>query len=84
MSSADDTFEGQAFYLDDLDTKVLPVGWHMDEHGYLQLTDRNSDYCRSKPAVSFDTIVCHDEVASILNIFQKIAQLTLQGLIGFG
>ena len=35
----EDTVEGQAFYLEDIDTKVLPGGWHMDEHGYLQLTD---------------------------------------------
>ena len=56
---------GQAFYLDDLDTKMLPTGWHMDEHGFLQLTDKAADYweiragclirhhsCRSRPRCS--------------------------------
>lgn len=35
---------GQAFHVDDVDTKVLPSGWTMDEHGYLQLTDRTTDF----------------------------------------
>ena len=39
---------GQAFYLDDLDTKMLPSGWFMDEHGFLQLHDRTTDYWELK------------------------------------
>ena len=39
---------GQGFYLENLDTAVLPSGWHMDEHGYLQLDDRVTDYWELK------------------------------------
>ena len=35
---------GQAYYLDDIGSNMLPSGWTMDEHGYLQLTDRTADY----------------------------------------
>ena len=39
-----DDLAGQAFHVDDIDTKMLPSGWTMDEHGYLQLTDRTTDF----------------------------------------
>ena len=43
-SSTDDAITGRAFYLEDLDTSALPSGWHMDEHGFLQLNNRSTDY----------------------------------------
>ena len=39
-----DDLAGQAFHVDDIDTKMLPAGWTMDEHGYLQLADRTTDF----------------------------------------
>ena len=39
-----DDLAGQAFHVDDIDTKMIPAGWTMDEHGYLQLTDRATDF----------------------------------------
>ena len=41
---ATDDLAGQAFYLDDLDTKTLPTGWKMDEREFLQLNDKEADY----------------------------------------
>ena len=43
-----DTVEGQVFYLEDLDTKMIPNGWYMDEHGYLQLHDKTTDFWELK------------------------------------
>ena len=40
--------EGQVFYLEDLDNKMIPNGWHMDEHGYLQLSDKTTDFWELK------------------------------------
>lgn len=33
----------QAFYLEDLDTNMLPTGCFMDEHGFLELHDRTRE-----------------------------------------
>ena len=41
---APEQLDGQAFYIENLDTTSLPSGWRMDEQGYLQLSDRISDY----------------------------------------
>ena len=43
-SSTDDALTGQVFYIEDIDTTLLPSGWHVDEQGFLQLTERNTDY----------------------------------------
>ena len=34
----------EAFPIEDLDGKMLPAGWHMDEHGYIQMDDTPRDY----------------------------------------
>ena len=39
---------GQAFQVEDLDPKLLPAGWHVDEEGYISLNDRPTDYWEVK------------------------------------